>query len=42
MAQAIFSASRLETPRREILRLLGVAQDFGCELKRSQNASTSG
>jgi hypothetical protein len=42
MAQAIANASRLETPGREILRLLGVAQDFGCGLKRPQNAATSG
>jgi len=42
MAQAVFNASLLETPRREILRLLGVAQDFGCGLNRPQNASTSG
>ena len=42
MAQAVVNASRLEAPRREILRLLGVAQDFGCGLKRPQNASTFG
>src|SRR5690242_14218761 len=39
MAQAISSACRLGAPGREILRLLGVAQDFGCGLKRPQNAS---